>query len=454
MSVPAPTSVGAETPATDDPAAPSVPRAGSPHAGEHVPPDRSPRASVGRGGSGFAALQSRNFRLLWIGMLVSNAGTWMAATAEGWLVTDLTPERAAFSLGLIAISFAIPMLVLPPFGGAIADRMPRLRLLWTVQVLYLVFSLAIAALTLSGVVNVWFLMANSFLTGVVLAFDSPVRHALLPDMVTRDQLPSAVSLNSAAFTGAALVGPAIAGALIPLIGVGGVFVVNSVSYLAVLWALTRFDGIPAFSRRHPSPDGVFGSIRRGMRYVRQSPLLSGLLLVSTISGLFARSYGPLLAVFARDVYHLGSVAFGFLVAAPGLGTLAGALGLAGRGNVERKGRWVIAATLTLSALLIAMSLSTWYVLALPLLALVGLCSAVASALTSTLIQLKVPGELRGRVMSLYVLTLVGVPSAGALIAGTVADALGVRLAVGGGAALVLVLVSLVLAGNRELREAP
>lgn len=387
-------------------------------------------------------------------MLVSNAGTWMAATAEGWLVTDLTPERAAFSLGLIAISFAIPMLVLPPFGGAIADRMPRLRLLWTVQVLYLVFSLAIAALTLSGVVNVWFLMANSFLTGVVLAFDSPVRHALLPDMVTRDQLPSAVSLNSAAFTGAALVGPAIAGALIPLIGVGGVFVVNSVSYLAVLWALTRFDGIPAFSRRHPSPDGVFGSIRRGMRYVRQSPLLSGLLLVSTISGLFARSYGPLLAVFARDVYHLGSVAFGFLVAAPGLGTLAGALGLAGRGNVERKGRWVIAATLTLSALLIAMSLSTWYVLALPLLALVGLCSAVASALTSTLIQLKVPGELRGRVMSLYVLTLVGVPSAGALIAGTVADALGVRLAVGGGAALVLVLVSLVLAGNRELREAP
>src|SRR4051812_5483245 len=193
----------------------------------------------------FAALQSRNFRILWFGLLASNAGTWMGSTAEGWLVTDLEPDRAAFWLGAISLAFAIPMLLLPPVGGAIADRFPRLRLLWIVQTAYLLMSIALAIIVLSGNASVWLLIAYAFGNGVVLAFDSPVRHSLLPDMLTREQLTSGVSLNSVAFTGASLVGPAIAGALIPLVGVGGVFAVNAVSCFATLAALAMFCDLPA-----------------------------------------------------------------------------------------------------------------------------------------------------------------------------------------------------------------
>lgn len=403
----------------------------------------------------FAALQSRNFRLLWFGLLVSNAGTWMASTAEGWLVTDLAPGRAAFWLGVIAAGFAVPMLALPPLGGAIADRVPRLKLLWLVQISYLAFSATLAILTVTGLVNVWFLVAYAFANGVILAFDSPVRHALLPDLVTREQLTSAVSLNSVAFTGAALVGPAIAGMLIPIIGVGGVFILNAASCLATLWALSRIRGVPQHGRGSEiEPAGVLRSIGQGVAYVRRSALLSGLLTVAVVTGIFARSYGPLLAVFARDEFRVGSEAFGFLVAAGGLGTLAGAFGLAGRGDVERRGRWVMAATLLQATLLLAFATSPWYALALPLLILIGVANAISGALTATLIQLAVPNELRGRIMSLYMLTLIGVPSAGSLLLGTTADAFGVRIAVGGGALIVLLLTSLIFVRNHELREAP
>ncbi len=403
-------------------------------------------------GARFAALRSRNFRLLWIGLLISNAGTWMASTAEGWLVTELQPERSAFWLGMIAASFAVPMLVLPPIGGAIADRVPRLRLLWLVQAIYLALSTALAVLTLLDRINVWFLLAYAFANGVTLAFDSPVRHAILPDIVSRDELTSAVSLNSVAFTGAALVGPAIAGSLIPVIGVSGVFTVNALSCFATLAALARMRGVPQHAASsHAS--GVLHSISTGVRFVAGSPLLRGLLLLSLVSGLCARSYTPLLAVFARDEFHVGSTAFGFLVSAGGLGTLSGAFWLASRRDVRHKGKWVMAATLTQAIFLATFASAPWYGLALPALVLVGFASAITGAMTATLIQLSVPGELRGRVMSLYLLTLVGVPSAGSLIAGVVGDMVGVRLAVAGGAVVLVLAASTIFWRYTAVRKA-
>ncbi|MEA2582994.1 MAG: hypothetical protein QOF33_1079 [Thermomicrobiales bacterium] len=433
MKVASPRAAG-ETPADT----PNVPRAG---AAEAIRPPR------------FTALQSRNFRLLWIGLLTSNAGTWMESTAQGWLVTDLEPARKAFWLGMIAAAFAIPMLLLPPIGGAIADRLPRLRLLWTVQIAYLLASAALAAVTLAGAVNVWYLLSYSFLNGAVLAFDSPVRHALLPDLVSRDQLTSAVSLNSVSFTGAALVGPAIAGALIPVIGVGGVFVVNAFSCLATLWALSRMRGVPQRSRHSPPPGGAFAAIARGIAHVWHEPLLRGLLTISLVSGLLGRSYGPMLAVFARDEFRVDSTAYGLLLAAGGLGTLAGALGLASRGDVSHRGRWLMKATVCQAGFLFLFAICPWYVVALALLVMVGVATAVAGALTATLIQLTTPNELRGRIMSLYVLTLIGVPSAGALLAGTVGEVIGVREAIGGGAVIVVLLAGIVFARNPSLRSA-
>lgn len=409
-----------------------------------VRPNRPPR---------FAALDSRNFRLLWLGLLTSNAGTWMESTGTGWLVTDLEPARKAFWLGIIAAAFAVPMLLLPPIGGAIADRVPRLRMLWGVQIVYLTASAALAALTLADRVTIWHLIVYSCLNGAVLAFDSPVRHALLPDLVTREQLTSAVSLNSVSFTGAALVGPAIAGGLIPLVGVGGVFVVNTFSCLATLWALSQMHDVPQYSRKHQSTDPAFAAIGKGITFVRGNQMLLGLLTLSLITGLLARSYGPLLVVFARDEFGVGSTAFGFMSAAGGLGTLVGAMGLASRGDVQHRGRWVAVMTIMQATMLFLFAICPWYPVALLLLALASCTTAVGGALIATLIQLATPNELRGRVMSLYVLTLIGVPSAGALLAGTVGEAIGVRAAVAGGAALVILFAGILFVKNPMIRLA-
>lgn len=376
----------------------------------------------------------------------------MESIASGWLVTDLEPDRAPFWLGVLAASFAIPMLVLPPFGGAIADRVNRMRLLWTVQIFYLLLSSGLAIVTLAGVVEIWMLLVYAVLNGVVLAFDSPVRHALLPEIVSRDQLTSGVSLNSVAFTGAALVGPAIAGALIPLIGVGGVMSLNAVSCVATLVALAKLEGIPVHASRR-STESVLRSIGRGVRFILASPVLSGLMLISTISGLFARSYSPLLAVFARDVYHVGSGAYGVLVSAGGLGTLIGAFGLAGRRDVAKRGRLVAVSVLAQAVLLLLFALSPWYALSLPLLGLIGVMYALAGASIATLIQLTAPNDLRGRVMSIYMLTVIGVPSVGSFIIGATAQWTGVRWAVGVSAVIVLAAVSVTFKRNAALRAA-
>ncbi|MGH2533471.1 MAG: MFS transporter [Thermomicrobiales bacterium] len=402
---------------------------------------------------GFAALHSRHFRLLWLGLFVSNSGTWMNSTAQGWLVTDLDPDGAAVALGLIAAAFAVPMLLLPPLGGAVADRVPRLRMLFVVQCLYVVLTSLLAFITLTDLIEIWMLMVFSFFNGVVLAFDAPCRNAIVPDIVTPRQLTSAISLNSAAFTGAALIGPALAGALIPFVGVGGVFAINTVTYVAVFWALLQMRGIPAIGLRRSSPDSVLRSIGHGIDYVRHSPLMLGLLTVSVITGIFGRSFGPLLAVFARDVFEVGSLGFGVLVAAPGLGTLCGAIALASRADVSNRGRWIWRSAAIFAVALLAFALSSFYVVALPLLVLVGFSSTIAAALIATLIQLHAPSELRGRLMSFFSLTVIGVPSAGVLISGAVADAVGVRAAVGGGAVVVILLVSLTFTRNRALRAA-
>ena len=401
----------------------------------------------------FAALQSPNFRLLWFGLLISNAGTWMESTASGWLVTDLEPSHASFWLGLIAISFAIPMLLLPPFGGAIADRFPRMRMLWIVQILYLVLSSTLAIVVLSGAVRLWMLIAYAFVNGIVLAFDSPTRHSLLPDILSREQLASGVSLNSVAFTGAGLIGPALAGVLIPIIGVGGVMTVNACSCVATLYALFRMTDVPSRHHLDQAAASILSSIGHAVTYVRSSPMLTGLIALSAVGGLTGRSYGPLLAVFARDEYHVGSTAYGAMVSVGGLGTLVGAFGLAGRKEVGRKGLLIACACIAQGVLLLAFAISPWFALSLPFLAGIGVVNALSGASISTLIQLTAPAELRGRVMSLYLLTVVGFPSVGSFIFGSIAEPVGVRGAVGLAAVVFLAASGVLLMRNASIRRA-
>jgi MFS family permease len=197
----------------------------------------------------------------------------MATVAEGWLVTDLQPDRKSFYLGLIALAFAVPMATLPLVGGVIADRVPKLGCCGSASWRFLAQSLVLAFFTLTDRASVEMLIAASFVTGVILAIDSPVRHSLVPDIVDRAQLTSAISLNSAAFQGAQLVGPAVAGVVIPAIGVGGVFAINAVSSLATIVALLRFQPFTE-SRRDVSGDRVGAAIAAAFRYVRETPLIA------------------------------------------------------------------------------------------------------------------------------------------------------------------------------------
>jgi MFS family permease len=431
----------ARTTGPDDPAQPA----------SIVPPQAPPAVESPKREGRVGALRSPNFRLLWTGLVIANSGSWMATTAQGWLVTDLEPERASLYIGLIAMAFALPMLLLTMVGGAVADRFPRMRLLWIVQLCYLVFATALATITLLGLIEVWMLLVYSLLTGTVLAFDSPVRNALLPDLVDREHLAGAVSLNSAAYSGAALIGPAIAGGLIPLIGVSGVYTISAISVLAVLWALRQMEGVPEYAGARQPSLPIFQSIKQGVSFALDSRIIFGVLAVSVVSGIFARSYTPLLVIFARDEYQVGSLAYGVMVAAPGLGTLAAAFGIASRVDTGERGRKVKYAAIGLSLVMIAFAAMPWYAGGLPLLILSGMFTTLLAANMATILQLQAPPHLRGRLMSIYMLTLIGVPALGTLISGALADIIGVRLTVGIGAAILLVATFLIYLRNHELR---
>ena len=401
----------------------------------------------------FAALQSPNFKTLWFALVVTNTGTWMATVAEGWLVTDLQPERKSYYLGLIALAFAIPMATLPLVGGVIADRVSKLKLLWICQLAFLAQSLVLAFLTLTDRASVELLIAASFVTAVILAVDSPVRHSLVPDIVDRTQLTSAISLNSAAFSGAQLIGPAVAGALIPTIGVGGVFTVNAISSFATIVALLRFQPFTE-SRRDVSGAGIGAAIAAAFRYVRETPLVGGLLLLSLSSGLFGRSYNLLMPAFARDVYDVGSTGYGFLVAAGGVGAIAGAAMLAGRRDeLTRRGRIAIGAYGVQILLLALLAANDRYAVGIVIQVAFAVSVSVAAALVSTLVQSTVPPQIRARVISFMLLTFIAAPSVGTFVLGALADATSLRWSVGVFAVCLTSAMAVVVARNPAVREA-
>lgn len=368
----------------------------------------------------FAALHSRNFTLLFTGLIVSNTGTWMQNVAGGWLVLQLT--NSPLWLGLLGLSFALPMTVLPLFAGAVVDRVHRIRMLYLTQTLQMLTAFALAALTWLGAINVWHVLAAEFIIGLLLAFDNPARQALIPDLVDRRHLLNALSLNSATYNGAALIGPALAGAMLGPFGAGTLFFFNGISYLAVLIALLAMRDV------HLPPDRPRPSLRAsvwlGLAYALRSRVVFSLLLLSAVASLFGRSYQVLLPIFARDIWHGGPEAYGLLLASAGAGALAGAFGLAARREVTRRNTVMLGSGLLFSASLIAFALSPNLPLGIVLLFVAGVTSTVLGTMIATFLQVDAPPELRGRVMSLYAITLIGLPSLGALGTGAFAEWLG------------------------------
>ena len=368
----------------------------------------------------FSALHNRNFTLLWSGLIVSNVGTWMQNVGTGWLILQL--KNSPLWLGLLGLSFAVPMIILPLVGGAIADRVNRMKLLYFTQTMMMLSAFFLAAITWMGIVNVWYVLVISAVSSSLLAFDNPARQALIPDLVPGKDLLNAMSLNAATYNGAALVGPAIAGALLGPLGVGALFFINGVSYLAVLVALFAMRDVRAHTGGTHKSIGV--SMLAGLTYAWRTRLVFLLLVLSSLAAVFGRSYQNLLPIFARDIWKGGPQGYGLLLSAAGAGAMVGAFGLASIKKLKHHG-----ITLIVSGLLFGLSLAAFAVApslwaGVALLFVSGVTSTVFGTMIATFIQVAAPREIRGRIMSLYSITLIGLPSLGALGSGAIAQSLG------------------------------
>ena len=369
--------------------------------------------------SRFAALGYRNFTLIWAGLIVSNVGTWMQNVANGWLVLQLT--NSPLWLGLLGLSFAVPMIILPPFAGAVVDRVNRIKLLYFTQSMQMLGAFVLAALTWFGMIQVWHILAVSFISAAMLAFDNPARQALVPDLVAPKDLLNALSLNAATYNGAALVGPALAGVMLAPFGAGTLFFINGVSFLAVIFALMTMRAVRTHSGGKQSR--LHESFWSGLKYAWNNRLIMALLALSAISSLFGRSYQTLLPAFS-DFWKAGPQGYGFLLASAGGGALVGAFGLASIKNISHHGAVMLASGLIFSFTLIGFALSPSFWPGLILLFIVGVTSTVLITIIATFLQVMTPNEMRGRVMSYYTVTLIGLPSLGALGSGAVAQSLG------------------------------
>jgi MFS family permease len=379
------------------------------------------------------ALAHRDFRLFFAGQLISLIGTWMQGIAQSWLVYRLTGSSVL--LGMVGFAGQIPVFLLSPVGGSLADTWSRHRIIIATQAAAMLLAFILAGLTLTGQVYLWHIFLLASLLGIVNACDIPARQSFLVQLVGRNDLMNAIALNSSMFNGARIVGPAIAGVLVAAIGEGWCFFLNGVSYLAVLAGLLLMHPKPPPERT--SGLTPLGRIVEGFRFAAHTAPIRALLLLLGLVSLAGMPYAVLMPIFADQVLHAGARGLGFLMGAAGLGALAGALTLAARREVRGLGRWVARAAAVFGTSLIAFSLSRHFWLSAALLVPAGFALIVQSAGSNTLIQAMVPDALRGRVMSVYSMMFMGMAPFGALLSGLLAGALGAPAAVAlGGAACI------------------
>lgn len=376
----------------------------------------------------FSALRHPNYRRFWWGGFISLTGSWMRITALAWLIYDMT--GSPLMLGTVTFANTIPTMLLALFGGALADRSEKRYVLIVTQACFMATAAVLAVLTLTGHIQVWHILAFSVAGGIAGAMDMPARQSLIPHLVAREDLTNAIALNSAAFNGSRIIGPAIAGLIItrygPRGGPGWSFAINAVTYLAVIGALVaiRVNSRPENAPRKP----VLQEVREGLAYAWHSPALRILLGLLAVAGGFGLSYTVLMPVFARDVLGVEAHGFGMLMTASGIGATIGALGMASA-PLSRPPAVILGLMAAFTVLLAAFAVNTDYLMALLL--MVGVSGAITAfmAAGNTTIQTIVPDALRGRVMSLYILALFGTGPFGGLLAGWLASWLGAQAAV-------------------------
>lgn len=378
------------------------------------------------GAQKFSALYFKDFRLFWVGQIISLSGTWMQTVVQSWLVYSLT--KSALHLGIVASLAALPILVFSLLGGHFADIYPKRNIIITTQVLSIIPALSLGLLTDYGVVQFWHIALAALFLGTINAFDIPARQAFMFDLVGRGDITNAIALNSAAFNGARIAGPAIAGIIIAKVGIPACFYINAVSFVPVVAALlaVRARGVSEISER----SSMLGGIAEGWSFVLEEKKIFYILCLIAVLSLFGIPYAALLPVLAAEVLSGGSDTFSALVAAGGAGSLTAAVAIAFKGEIKNKKLFMPSAAMLFSLSLFILSLSKNQYLSMSLVFAIGFGIVSFLATANGFIQQRVSDALRGRVMSLYTLVFLGFAPLGNSLIGLSAHNIGTVASIG------------------------
>jgi MFS family permease len=386
---------------------------------------------VGGFGNIARAFASRNYRIFAAGNAISLVGTWLQRVAVGWLAWQLT--HSGTWLGLVAFADLFPTVVLSPWAGALADRRDRVRVIWVSQVISMSQAVVLAILTAFGIITIWSLFGLAILLGIANAVSQPARLALIPSLVERVNLPSAVAINSIIFNGARFIGPALAGVIIAEGSVALAFAVNALTYIGFLVALARLDAVEDVISR--GDRGFLRAMVEGYLYAARHEGIGAMLLLMAVTSLGTRGFIELLPGFADKVFERGPQALAWMMATVGLGAVLGGLWMVRRPAISGLTSIVFANTLLMTAALLGFTATARYWIALPCLAAAGFGLVVSGIGAQTLVQSAVDAAMRGRVMALYGMIFRGGPALGALVMGVFSEQFGLRLPVAAGALL-------------------
>ena len=413
----------------------SAPREDLPNEIGEVPPEPEAPFRPFRLPSTFASLRHRNFRIFFVGRILSLTGSWMQMAALSWLIYELTGSKKA--LGIIGAIRMAPMMALTLFGGVVADRYPKRKVILITQTMLMVLALVLAALVLFKVVVIWQIVLLGAVTGCVLAFDIPARQSFVVELVDAEDMSNAIALNSTTFNFARIVGPALAGLLMAKIGMGACFLINGLSYLALIVSLLMVRMPPRAAPGDDNAKTAFKQIIEGFSIIAHRPAIRGVLILVAVTVVFGFSYGVMIPVFAKDVFGLGEEGYGLLLAANGAGALVGALVVASLARSGHKLGIIVGGVMLFSAMLFLFASAKVVWLAALCLAGVGVGFMLFMSTSNALVQTSVPDNARGRVMGVWSFTFVGVMPLGSLQIGFLSEYLegGAPLAVKIGAVI-------------------
>ncbi len=398
----------------------------------------------------FPPFASRNFRLYFVGQIVSMIGTWIEIVAQGWLVFDMT--GSAFWVGVAAAASTIPTLLLSLFGGMLVDRYPRKAVLLWSQVLLMLLSFIFGAAVLLGMATLSFILVLAFLIGSVSAVATPAIQAFISEIVERKHLPVAVALNSSIFNASRVIGPVLAGFMITWIGTGGAYIANGVSFIAVIAALLAIR-IPNPEARTVSAEHPIQSIRDGILYAWTHPLIRTIVLFVAVVSIFGWSFMSMLPVVAKREFGIGADGMGYLYSAFGLGSLFGTVVVSVSSGRVRSSLMVIGGVLTFALGLLSFTFATWLPLALCCLFISGLGMLSAFATMTGTVQRLVEDRFRGRVMSIYLMVLLGLMPFGNLLMGLLSEQFGTPVALRTGAMVTIAATLFLFMSRREITKA-